>query len=303
LPQSLLIFRRERNAMSLPQKHSAKSAIAEPEPGARRVNVRVHRAGEIARVDDLVAEEIPVALIYNDQPYVVMMATPCDLEDFALGFSLSEGIVAAADEILDLRITSSPTANSANAFAVHLRIPQQSLEKLMQRRRNLAGRSGCGLCGAETIAEATRMPARVPAGLPISQAALIAALQALRGRQHLNAITGATHAAAWADACGDLLDVREDVGRHNALDKLLGTLIKQRRDLGRGFAIVTSRASYEMVLKTAMLGIPVLVAISAPTAYAIQLAEDAGLTLIGFARGKNCVIYACAGRVENAVVI
>jgi len=134
----------------------------------------------------------------------------------------------------------------------------------------------------------------------ISQAALAAALQALRGRQNLNAITGATHAAAWADASGELLDVREDVGRHNALDKLLGALVKQRRDPGRGLAIVTSRASYEMVLKTAMLGIPVLVAISAPTAYAIQLAEDAGLTLIGFARGNDCVVYTCAGRIEGA---
>jgi FdhD protein len=267
-----------------------------PAGGYARLPVRAWRDGALHPLEDCIAEETPVALVYNGEPHVVMMATPQDLEDFALGFSLSEGVVEAADELQTLEVFRHEGEGSSS-FEVRMRIPSQRHEALLQRRRNLNGRTGCGLCGAETIADAIRSPRHVGAGVPVSVAALRGALDQLRRRQPLNALTGATHAAAWASPDGSLDLVREDVGRHNALDKLIGALSRARRDTSRGFAVVTSRASYEMALKAAMAGIPLLAAISAPTAYAIRVAEEAGLTLIGFARGDHFVIYACPARV------
>ena len=267
---------------------------SEPPPtaaGYSRLSVEVHRDGAQTRIEDSVAEETPVALIYNGQPHVVMMATPADLEDFALGFSLSEAIVASPEEIKSIDITALD-----NGYEISLRIPAQRHALLSDRRRNLVGRSGCGLCGSETIHEAMRPAPRVPAGSPINEAALHRALETLRTRQTINAVTGATHAAAFADINGEVLSVREDVGRHNALDKLIGAITRARHDPARGFAVITSRASYEMVLKTATLGIPLLAAISAPTTLAVRMAEEAGLTLIGFARANNHVVYACPAR-------
>jgi len=249
------------------------------------------RDGSRVATQDCVAEEVPVALIVNGAPHVVMMASPCDLADFALGFMLSEAIVASADEVEILGVSALD-----NGYEVSLRIPEVRREKLADRRRNLVGRSGCGLCGSETIAEAMRPSPHVPAGLPIEATALHRALHALRQRQPINAVTGATHAAGWADASGRLLLVREDVGRHNALDKLIGAMSQQRLDSARGFAVITSRASYEMVLKAATIGMPLLAAISAPTALAVRMAEEAGLSLIGFARNNNHVVYACGAR-------
>lgn len=260
-------------------------------PGQVRLSVEVHRDGRVDRVEDSVAEEMPVALAYNGQPHVVMMATPADLEDFALGFSLSEGIVGSAAEI-----TSIEVAQRDNGCEIALRIPAARQAALSDRRRNLVGRSGCGLCGSETIAEAMRPVPHVPAGLPVAESALHRALKALRDGQHINALTGATHAAAWADASGRLLALREDVGRHNALDKLIGAVVAAGHDTARGFAVITSRASYEMVLKAATVGMPLLAAISAPTALAVRMAEEAGLTLVGFARAGNHVVYACPAR-------
>lgn len=264
---------------------------SELERGFAVLPVRAQRDGRESLVDDCIAEETPVALIYNGQPHVVMMATPCDLEDFARGFTLSEAIVRDPAEIAALSV-----ARLENGYEISLRIPASRHAGLADRKRNLVGRSGCGLCGSETIAEAMRAPAHVPAGLPITAEALHRALATLRSSQRINAATGATHAAAWADADGRLLAVREDVGRHNALDKLIGAMLADGLDPARGFAVITSRASYEMVLKAATIGIPLLAAISAPTALAVRLAEDAGLTLVGYARNHNHVVYACPAR-------
>ena len=251
---------------------------------------------------DRLAEETPVALVYNDEPYVVMMATPGDLEDFALGFSLTEALISNADELQDLKVTS--LGDSADdGFQIDMRIPDDRWTALAERRRNLSGRSGCGLCGAQSISAAIRHPRRVYAGLQVEDKVLYRALGSIRKFQKINAETGAIHAAAWARSNGEIVTLREDVGRHNALDKLIGALVKRGEDFGRGFVLVTSRASYEMVLKSAMMGVGLMMAISAPTAFAIRLAEEAGMTLIGFAREDRYVIYSCPARVSGLEVV
>ncbi|MGQ0697012.1 MAG: formate dehydrogenase accessory sulfurtransferase FdhD [Panacagrimonas sp.] len=243
---------------------------------------------------DRVAEEVPVALLYNGEPHVVMMCTPADLEDFARGFSVTEDIVEKIGEVDRVAIRELP---EHGGFEIDVQIPPERAAQLAGRQRNLQGRTGCGLCGAQTLNAAIRPPRRVPAGTNVSLAAIRRALEGLRKQQPLNAATGATHAAAWATPDGLILAAREDVGRHNALDKLIGHLLMTHQDLSRGFLVITSRASYEMVQKAASVGMPVVVAISAPTAYAVRVAEEAGITLIGFARGDRQVIYACPGRI------
>ncbi|HEY6940868.1 formate dehydrogenase accessory sulfurtransferase FdhD, partial [Dokdonella sp.] len=182
---------------------------------------------------------------------------------------------------------------------LELRVPAARADALEQRKRNLTGRSGCGLCGAQALEDALRQPAPVADGPRIDAGAIARALAGLQARQPLAAATGATHAAGWAGTDGDITLVREDVGRHNALDKLLGALVRRGVDARAGFVVVTSRASYEMVQKAATLGIGLLAAISAPTALAIQLATQANLTLVGFARGDHCVVYTHAGRIAG----
>lgn len=247
------------------------------------------------RATDCVAEEVPVALLFNDQPHAVMMATPADLEDFARGFALTEGIVTTAGEIGAIVVAQAPP----QGVTVTAQIPAQRADALAERSRSLTGRTGCGLCGAQTLAAAIRPTPRVPAGRRVTRSAVVGALAALTDAQPLNARTGATHAAAFADAQGRLLAVREDVGRHNALDKLIGHLMATGADPALGFAVITSRASYEMVQKAAMAGLPMLVAISAPTAFAVRLADEAGMTLIGFARGERQVVYTCPARLRD----
>lgn len=256
--------------------------------------VATTRDGSTRQTQDCIAEEAPVALVINGQPHVVMMATPADLADFACGFCLSEGIV---DTLAEVEVRSMAALD--NGYEVSLRVPDGRHARLGDRRRNLPGRSGCGLCGSESIAEAMRAAPRVPAGVTVTTAALHRALSALRQRQPINTVTGATHAAGFADPEGRLIAVREDVGRHNALDKLIGVLAREGIDSRRGFAVITSRASYEMVLKAATVGIPMLAAISAPTTLAVQVAEDAGLTLIGYARSGGHVVYACPARLVD----
>ncbi|MBB4125379.1 FdhD protein [Xanthomonas translucens] len=268
---------------------------ASSRPGAVARGVRRHRDGRTALTQDLVAAEVPVAFAYNGEPFVVMMATPEDLHDFALGFSLSEGIVA---EPAQLRIASVDTF--LEGVSLQLQIPPAHAAALQARRRNLQGRSGCGVCGSESIEAVLRAPRRLPAGTAIAPEALARALRELRQQQSLNAITGATHAAGWADADGGVRLAREDVGRHNALDKLIGALASAGLDPASGFAVVTSRASYEMAMKAAQAGIPLLAAISAPTALAIALADSAGLTLIGFARDHDYVVYSHPQRLHQA---
>lgn len=254
--------------------------------GAVTRTVRRRRGADIDVTLDAIADEVPVALVYNGTPFAVMMATPDDLADFALGFSLSEGIVARADE---LRVEEIET--SLEGITLRLAIPEARAAALEQRRRNLQGRSGCGVCGTESIEAVLRPPPRLRDSAPIRLQALHRALRELHERQPLNALTGATHAAAWAERDGRVRFVREDVGRHNALDKLIGALVAAGLDPLQGFALVTSRASFEMAMKAAQAGIPLLAAISAPTALAIALADSAGLTLIGFARDDGHAVY------------
>ena len=242
--------------------------------------------GAVALVAEEIAEEVPVALVYNGVPHVVVMATPANLEDLALGFSLSEGVLASAAELGGLEIVPEQTGCS-----VYLSVPQERVAEIEQRRRDMTARTGCGICGAQTIEQAMREVPRVAFVRTFSRAAVAAAMKRLPRLQALNAATGAVHAAGWANAEGELQIVREDVGRHNALDKLIGALVSQKIDRSQGFIVVTSRASYEMVQKAAMAGVGLLVAVSAPTALAVRVARGAGLTLAGFARGERCVVY------------
>jgi len=261
-------------------------------PGMVELPVRRWRDGGWEQARDEVAEEAPVALTFNSIPHVVMLATPRDLTDLGRGFALTEALVATAAEI-----RAAELKQEAGALEVALSIPQERLAQLLARRRNLEGRTGCGVCGAETIAEAIRQPPPVAAGGSIAREQLAQALTELRSWQQLGASTGSLHAAAWVDWQGRIQLVREDVGRHNALDKVIGALLEQGANRQDGFLIVTSRASYEMVLKTATAGVRLLVAVSAPTALAVRLAQDANLTLVGFARESQQVVYTHPERV------
>jgi FdhD protein len=261
-----------------------------------RREVERHRGGVHARVTDAIAEEIPVAFVYNERPHAVMMATPADYEDFALGFSLSEAIISGADEFESVEV-----APALAGIELRIRIPEARAARLDERVRELTGRTGCGLCGAQTLEAAVRHPPPVAEPQPIAASALQRALAEAHARQAVNVATGATHAAAWATSEGLVELVREDVGRHNALDKLIGAMQRGRIDPQRGFVIVTSRASFEMVMKSATVGIGLVAAISAPTALAIALADEANVTLVGFARPDGYSVYTHAARIRPAV--
>jgi FdhD protein len=243
--------------------------------------------GRSTAATDRVAEEVPASLVYNGIPHVVMMVSPADLEDFALGFGLSEGILTRREELYVTEIT--PVNDGVE---IRMDIDLLRFIPLEEQHRNLAGRSSCGLCGAETIDQAIRHPAAVGKGVEVTHAAVHTAFAQLAERQALNAVTGAVHAAAWALPDGNLVVVREDVGRHNAMDKMIGAIAREGRSFGEGFAVITSRASFEMAQKAASVGITLLAAISAPTGLAIRLAEETGLTLVGFARGTQHNVYA-----------
>jgi len=285
--------------MSPQQRHPLDRAADAPDEahvGYVRRPIRRWRAGKIAQLTDCIAEEVPIALVYNDRPHVVMMATPRDLDDFALGFSMSEGIIDAAAEL-----ESVETQTLLEGIEVRLRVPAPRAEALESRRRNLTGRTSCGLCGAQALEDAVRQPPPVGAGPRIDAEILERTLAQLHDRQPLNVATGATHAAAWAHADGSIALLREDVGRHNALDKLIGAMARADENVDAGFLVVTSRASYEMVQKSATVGIALLAAISAPTALAIHLAEETNVTLIGFARAEGHVVYTQPERITGAV--
>ena len=241
---------------------------------------------------EIVAEEVAVALAYNGISHAVMMATPCDLEDFALGFSLTEHIVEKASEVFDIEV--EPVGNG---IEVQLRIAGQRMASLQQQRRSLAGRTGCGLCGVESLAAARRPVTQVASPSPVSRQAIHRAMSALPTLQRINKQNGATHAAGWANAEGGLITVREDVGRHNALDKLGGALARSGEAMPGGFVVVTSRCSYEMVQKAAALGASAIAAVSAPTSLAIETAEQAGIALVAFVREGRLTVYAQAERI------
>lgn len=259
------------------------------------VTVQRWKDGSVTRTTDFVTEEVPIALVYHGVPHVVMLASPADLEDLAVGFTVSEGLVAHPREIQSVEVE-----RGAEAIDVRIGIAGERFSELLRRRRNLAGRTGCGLCGAETVDEAIRPPTRVPAGPRVTVAEMHAALVQLESMQPVNARTGSIHAAAWVlpGEAGGVQFVREDVGRHNALDKVIGALVRSEADVTKGYALITSRASFEMVQKAATAGISFVAAVSAPTALAIRMAEQTGLTLVGFARRHSHVVYANPDRLS-----
>lgn len=265
-------------------------------PAQRTFAVRRWRHGAVTNEVDHLAEEVPVALEYNGISHAVMLATPADLDDFAIGFSLSEGIVEAAGDIYGIDVEPG-----AQGITVKVEIATGAFVELKGRRRALAGRTGCGLCGTESLDEVMRMPPPVRSEASFDPRLFEQAFAALHARQALQRDTGATHAAAWMRADGEISLVREDVGRHNALDKLAGALARGAgEDIARGAVIVTSRASYEMVQKTAAIGAGVLAAVSAPTAMAVRLADSAGITVAGFVRGATLVVYSHPQRLHIA---
>lgn len=257
---------------------------------------RVWQGGNVVLSDDKVANETPIAMVYNGISHVVMMATPADLEDFVVGFSLSEGIINSTKQLLDFE-----EVTTEKGIEVHATISAQAFAGLKERRRNLVGRTGCGLCGAESLEQAIPLPNSISSSLQVSHEGLQRSINTMSQWQELQSITGAVHGAAWCNVQGSILLVREDVGRHNALDKLLGAMAREGCS-SDGFVLVTSRASYEMVSKVASANIGLLAAVSAPTSLAIELAQKSGLTLVGFSRPDRHVIYSNEQRLVSEIL-
>ncbi|MBN8477102.1 MAG: formate dehydrogenase accessory sulfurtransferase FdhD [Sulfuritalea sp.] len=236
------------------------------------------------------ADEVPIALEYNGISHAVMLATPADLEDFAVGFSLSEGIVASAGHIFDIAFSESDAG-----IVARLEVANEAFVHLKARRRTLAGRTGCGLCGTESLDQVTRVFEPLPYGEAFSIEALHSGLRNLPDQQCFQIASGATHAACRVDGNGRITHIREDVGRHNALDKTLGALAREGVPAETGALAITSRASFEMVQKAAALGYGTLAAVSAPTAAAVKLAQALNLALIGFLREDGHAVYTTQG--------
>jgi FdhD protein len=237
---------------------------------------------ESAAATRALANEVPVALEFDGSPYAVMMLTPADLEDFAVGFALSERIIADAGEIARIDVRQG-----SRGIGIDVRLEKEHSDRLATRRRAIPGQSGCGICGLTTIEEALPQLSPLTAAPHISATALFKALAALPARQTLNQETGAVHAASFCSTAGEVLVVREDVGRHNAFDKVIGYLAREGIDPASGFALLTSRCSYELVQKSVLARIPILVTISAPTELAVAIARATNLTLIALARGDS----------------
>ena len=258
--------------------------------GLKTQSVKIWSDQSINQKSDAIAEEVPIALVYNDVSHAVMMGTPTDLEAFAIGFSLSEGIIGKKDDIYDIKC-----ASGLDGVEVGLTISNQRFAELKERRRSLTGRTGCGICGSESLKQVRLKAKPVTNHFDVSHEAVNQAVEQLSTKQPLQNSTGAVHGAAWCNRHGNILEICEDVGRHNALDKLIGVLAQkdllQDDYLSNGFMLVSSRASYEMVQKTAMVNASVLVAVSAATTMAIDLAQQLGVTLVGFARKNRHVTY------------
>lgn len=274
---------------SCPRRSEAR--VAEPVQSVKTVVVRGTSAHDGTRA---VPEETAIAITLNGSTHAVMMATPADLEDFAVGFALSEGIVAAASEIEGIEIVEQPQGIEARLW-----LPEARAEAMAARRRAMAGPIGCGLCGIESLEEAVRALPQVGKGVALEAADVDGAVTDLSAQQALNARTRAVHAAGfWLPGRGVVL-AREDVGRHNALDKLSGAMAREGFDGSQGAIVITSRVSVEMVQKCAMAGVPVLIAVSAPTAHALRLAEAAGITLVAIARGDGFEIFTHPERIRR----
>jgi FdhD protein len=243
---------------------------------------------------DHIAAEVPVAMTYNRHAHVVMMATPDDFEDFALGFSITEGIIGGPDDLIATKVLPRE-----GGVELGMTITEEWYDRLQTQRRNMTGRTGCGLCGAERIEQALRYPEPVGNHVRVSHRAMQRAVTDMTAHQPLQSVTGATHGAAWCDLSGEIQALREDVGRHNALDKLIGCLARSGFDPRQGFALVSSRASYEMVYKAAAVGMEILIAVSAPTTLAVDFARRSGMTLVGFARPGRHNVYTFPERIED----
>lgn len=239
--------------------------------------------GEGRSVEWLIAEEVPVAMTYNGRSRMVMMASPADLEDFGVGFSVTEEIVTRAEDIEAIEVVSHD-----GGFALEMTVDVEKVARWRLKRRGITGRTGCGLCGVTTLRDAVRKPHRVGTPLRIERGAAERALAALPDWQPLNSENRSLHAAAWCSPQGEILEAREDVGRHNALDKLIGALLRSGREPSAGFVVLSSRCSFELVQKAAAVGVPYLATVSAPTVMALALAEAAGMRLA--ARATDGVI-------------
>jgi len=277
--------------MSAPKIENSRAAPLEPEAPNEYATSAEHRAVRMTPDQSspgtrVLANEVPIALEFDGSAYAVMMVTPADLEDFAVGFALSERIITRANEIarIDIRY-------GARGIGVDVRLEQEHSARLAQRRRAIPGQSGCGICGLTTIEEALPQLTPLTAAPRVTAKALFRALAALPARQTLNQATGAVHAASFCGADGEILVVKEDVGRHNAFDKVIGHLARDNIDPAGGFALLTSRCSYELVQKAVLARIPILVTISAPTELAVSIAKDANLTLVALARGDSVLLF------------
>jgi len=262
----------------------------------RTIERQAWRGHRLTAGDRVIPEEAAVAFTYGGSSYAVMMATPLDLEDFAVGFSLSEGIINSPADIEHLEIVEQQVG-----VELRMRLAEPHAGTFSARRRYLAGPTGCGLCGIESLNEAMRQPLTISGGGSFSPQEIMQALRSLEGLQSLHHATRAVHGAAFWRPGEGILALREDVGRHNALDKLVGTLARNGQQAATGFGIVTSRLSIEMIQKAAAIGIPLLVAISAPTALAVRAAEMAGMTLVAVARNDGFEVFTHPDRIKENV--
>jgi FdhD protein len=259
-----------------------------------RVSCLARRDDKVAAGSRLIPEETPIAFTYGGATHAVMMATPADLEDFAVGFAVTEGLIEADSPALDVEIVESELGIELRSW-----LPGERQERYAARRRSLAGPTGCGLCGIESLEQATRNPPKIANALRVSAVSLIDAMARLPSMQKLNHETRAVHGAAfWNPATGAVV-VREDVGRHNALDKLAGALVRQGLAGAEGVVLMTSRVSVELVQKTARIGVSIIAAISAPTALALRTAESCGMTLVAVMRGRDFEVFTHPARIEE----
>jgi FdhD protein len=262
----------------------------------RTVDRQIWRDGRLSEGSRAIPEETAIALTYNGGTYAVMMATPQNLRDFAVGFSLSEGIVVSAEDIESFEIVELD-----DGIELRMWLAQSRADRLSERRRHIAGPTGCGLCGIDSIAEAVRPAAIVAPGQSFLSREIMTAMQSIPPLQTINIETRAVHAAAfWTPARG-IVALREDVGRHNALDKLAGVLAQDKTSASEGIVLLTSRVSVEMVQKTAAMGAPVMVAVSAPTALAVRMADAAGITLAAIARADGFEIFTHPHRINFGI--
>ena len=253
---------------------------------AQSFPVQIVQNGQCTTDDDYISAEVPIALVYNGISHVVLMATPANITELVLGFSLSEGIIENKSQIYSIDIEEE-----INGIVANIQLASAAFARLKNRRRQMSGRSGCGLCGIDSLNAVQPQIAEISHHTLISVEAINRALTDFNHHQTLRKLTGSVHGVAWVQQSGKIVTIREDVGRHNALDKIIGWGLHTKVDWKHGFVVLSSRASFEVVMKSAITGIGCIVAVSAPTTYAIDLAQKANITLVGFARHNRQVIY------------